>query len=709
MTRRVAVVGSGVSGLVAGWVLSRDPSTHVTLYEADDRLGGHADTHEVAVGGGRTVPIDTGFIVHNERTYPTLLRLFDELGVTTQESDMSMSVSDPRSLGGSGLEWAGALGTDGLFPDPANLRNPRYLRMLVEIPRFHRMAKRLLASPEGTAADEETLDSFLTRGRFTDFFRTYFMTPLVSAVWSTDPDHALAYPARYLFRFLEHHGMLTVFGSPTWRTVTGGSREYVDRVAKAFDEVLLSTPVSGVREVEDGVEVTAAGETTTYDAVVVATHSEQALAVLEGAPGGASALQREVLGAMHYEPNVAQLHTDTSLMPVARKAWASWNYQCRGGVGRAAGADSSVVVTYDLSRLMRVPAIPGDERRFLVTLNAEELVDPATVIATRHYAHPIYDPSSVAAQRRLPELSTDRLAFAGAYHGWGFHEDGALSGRTAAERVGGVWSTPDREEHPRPTTTPRLYETSIGHTRTAPLRNQFRYRSHTWLVDVDDLPRYSGAFGPLLRRLSQFRSADHVGDPRHSIRENIEAVLTDHGVEMPSRADGGRILMLAHARTLGYVFNPISVFWCHRADHSLAAVVVEVHNTYGGRHAYVVHPDERGNARVAKELYVSPFNDTSGEYAVSVPVPGDELSVTVTLHREDQPPFVATMRGTAAKADTRGVLRASLRHPLVPLLGAARIRVQGVMLWLRGLSVQPRPSGHETDLTHHRTTRRHDR
>jgi predicted NAD/FAD-binding protein len=293
-TRHVAVVGSGVSGLVAAWVLARD--SHVTLYEADDRLGGHADTHDVQVGG-RTVAVDTGFIVHNDRTYPTLLRLFAELGIATQESDMSMSVRDAET----GLEWAGALGASGLFPTRSNLRNPRYLRMLTEIPRFHRMAKKLLASSTGSATRTETLAQFLERGRFTDFFVTYFMTPLVSAVWSTDPDHALDYPARYLFQFLEHHGMLTVFGSPTWRTVTGGSREYVERVAKNLHEVRLSSPVSEIREHEHGVDVSDPSGTATYDAVVVATHPDQALAMLaEPTP-----LHREVLGAIRYQPNVA--------------------------------------------------------------------------------------------------------------------------------------------------------------------------------------------------------------------------------------------------------------------------------------------------------------------------------------------------------------------------------------------------------------------
>lgn len=674
-TRRVAVVGSGVSGLVAAWVLARD--SHVTLYEADDRLGGHADTHDVEVGG-RTVAVDTGFIVHNERTYPTLLRLFAELGITTQESDMSMSVRDAET----GLEWAGALGASGLFPTRSNLRNPRYLRMLTEIPRFHRMAKKLLASPEGSSSSitdgEETLEHFLERGRFTDFFITYFMTPLVSAVWSTDPDHALDYPARYLFQFLEHHGMLTVFGSPTWRTVTGGSREYVERVAKNLHEVRLSSPVSEVREHEHGVDVTDPAGTATYDAVVVATHPDQALAMLaEPTP-----LHREVLGAIHYQPNVAQLHTDERLLPRAAGARASWNYQRRD--------DGRVLVTYDMTRLQRLDLDRLDPReeppRFLVSLGAEDVVDPGTVIATMRYAHPVYSPASVDAQARLPQLDTSRVAFAGAYHGWGFHEDGALSGRRAAETLGGRWTPAN--DHPRLAPTPRIYATEIKHARVEPVRNVFSYRSHTWLVDVDDLPRYTGVLAPLLRRLASFQARDHVGDPERSLRENIDGFLAEHAIDL----QGGRIQMLAHPRTLGYVFNPISVFWCHRPDHELAAVVVEVHNTYGGRHAYLVRPDQHGRSSVDKELYVSPFNDTSGSYHVAVPLPGETVTVGVTLQREGRPPFTATLKGTARPATPRAVLSTSLRTPLAPLLGMVRIKYQGIKLWLRGLEVQPRPN-----------------
>ena len=263
--RTVAVVGSGVAGLVAAYVASRTAT--VTVYEADDRLGGHADTHDVVDPAGTRLGIDTGFIVHNRRTYPTLLRVFAELGVATQESEMSMSIRDDDS----DLEWAGALGRQGVFPTRGHLRRPAYLRLLTEIPRFHRRAKAVLAS-EG---DDQTLRDFLAEHGFTPYFVRHFMEPLVAAVWSCDPEVALEYPARYLFSFLSHHGMLSVFGSPTWRTVSGGSHRYVEKVAAALETsggtIRLGAKVTSLLETPSGVEVTDGnGEVTTYDAVVVA-------------------------------------------------------------------------------------------------------------------------------------------------------------------------------------------------------------------------------------------------------------------------------------------------------------------------------------------------------------------------------------------------------------------------------------------------------
>ncbi|WP_205876258.1 NAD(P)/FAD-dependent oxidoreductase [Mycobacterium camsae] len=418
--RSIAVIGSGVAGLTAAYLLSaRD---RVTLYEADTRLGGHAHTHLVDDGDGQETAVDTAFLVHNDRTYPTLCRLFAQLGIATQESDMSMSVR------ADDLEYAGALGVKGLFACRQSLR-PRYLLMLAEILRFHRAATRLLREEDD---DLETLDVFLRRHAFSSYFIEYFITPLVAAVWSCAGDDALRYPARYLFVFLDHHGMLSVFGSPTWRTVTGGSATYVQAIAARLDEVLTGTPVRSLRRAPDGVEVRAGdGPPRTFDAAVVAVHPDQALLLLDEP----TRWERAVLGAIPYSTNRAQLHTDESVLPRHRRARASWNYLVTPG-------HEQVVVSYDISRLMRL----NGRRRFLVTLGGHDWVEPSSVLAEMTYSHPLYTPESVAAQRLLPTLDDDRVVFAGAYHGWGFHEDGAASGVRAAQQLGADWpAVPGRE------------------------------------------------------------------------------------------------------------------------------------------------------------------------------------------------------------------------------------------------------------------------
>jgi uncharacterized protein len=416
--RSVAVIGSGVSGLVAAYALSaRD---RVTLFEADTRIGGHAHTHYVDRGDGYIVGVDSAFLVHNDRTYPTLCRLFDDLGIATQETDMSMSVRDDAS----GLEYAGARGIGGLFPSWSTLTRPRYLLMLAEIKRFHAAATRLLQ----TDTDNDTLGAFVDRHGFSRYFVDHFMTPLVAAVWSCPPGDALRYPARYLFVFLEHHGMLSVFGSPRWRTVVGGSASYVEAILNRIDEVRAGVPVTSVRRVVEGVAVTA-GATRLFDAAVIATHPDQALLML----AEPTAAERAVLGAIPYCANHAQLHTDESVLPRRPRARASWNYLVTPN-------DDSVLVTYDVTRLMRLDG----PRRFLVTLGGRDHVDPSTVLAAMTYSHPMYTPESVAAQQLLPTLDDDRIAFAGAYHGWGFHEDGAASGLRAARRLGAQWPTAAR-------------------------------------------------------------------------------------------------------------------------------------------------------------------------------------------------------------------------------------------------------------------------
>jgi predicted NAD/FAD-binding protein len=423
----IAVIGSGVAGLTAAYVLSA--RNGVTLYEADTRLGGHAHTHLLDRGDGTVVGVDSAFLVHNDRTYPTLCRLFSELGIATHDTDMSMSVRDDAI----GLEFAGARGLGGLFPSPATLARPRYLRMLFEVKRFHRVATQLLEDESDDAArDLEALGAFVARHRFSNYFVEHFMTPLVAAVWSCAPGEAMRYPARYLFVFLQHHGMLSVFGSPTWRTVVGGSATYVDAVATHLQELAAGVPVRSVERLPDGVLIKAGDAAPRlFDAAVIATHPDQALQML----AKPTQAERAVLGAIPYSTNHAQLHTDASVLPRRKRAQASWNYL-------STPETDNVVVTYDITRLMGL----GEQHRYLVTLGGRDRIDPASVIAEMTYAHPLYTPESVAAQRLLPTLDDDRVVFAGAYHGWGFHEDGAASGLRAAERLGAHWSAPSERE-----------------------------------------------------------------------------------------------------------------------------------------------------------------------------------------------------------------------------------------------------------------------
>ena len=673
------MIGSGVAGLTAAHVAGRQAD--VTLYEADDRFGGHADTHLVDEGG-RTLAIDTGFIVHNRRTYPTLLRLFAELGVADAgvgDVDVDQRRGHRARVGRRArparrLPVAAPPRRPGVPADadrgPA-LPPPRAgaARVRGGLDRLDRRGGSTDGggSTHGGAStdggDDQTLREFLRAGGFTPYFERHFMEPLVAAVWSCDPAVALDYPARYLFSFLEHHGMLQVFGSPTWRTVTGGSHEYVRRVVAGVADPRPGTKVTSVVETPDGVEVTDGnGATEVYDGVVVATHPGQALALLaEPTP-----LQREVLAALPYSANTALLHTDTSLLPRNRNTWASWNF--RRPVRARAG---EVTVTYDLTRLQRLRT----DTHYLVTLGGEHLVDPATVIARREYEHPLYTPASVAAQAQLPEISTDRVAFAGAYHGWGFHEDGARSGLAAVERLGFGWDDDPARPAPRVEAETGVYETTIRHTRRTPFRRSFTHRSHTWLVDLDDLPDRGV--------LARFEARDHLGDPGRSIRDNVVAFLARHDIDL----DGGRVLMAANARAFGYCFNPISVFWCHDRSGDLAAAVVEVHNTYGDRHAYLVHPDAQGRAEVDKAMYVSPFHGTDGRYELAVPVPGDRLDVAVTLHASTGT-FSASLSGRRTTAGAWRAAPAALR-------GSLLIRAHGIWLWARRLPVRPRTAHHQ--------------
>ncbi|MFF5225123.1 NAD(P)/FAD-dependent oxidoreductase [Dactylosporangium sp. NPDC000521] len=419
--RRIAVVGAGVSGLTAAYLLQR--VADVTLYEADDRLGGHAHTHDVVTADG-TLPVDSGFIVHNEHTYPLLGRLFAELGVATQPAAMSMSVR----CGGCGLEYAGSRGPLGLTPPRGHRLDGRYLSMLAQVPVFYRRARRLLADTTRTGAPEPTLGEFLAGTRHTRFFTEHFVAPLVSAVWSCGPQAAADYPARYLFAFLANHTMLQVRRSPGWRTVTGGSRTYVRAVAAKLGAVRAGVAVRAVHRHTDGVTVRdAADDTRDFDGVVMATHADQALRVLDRP----RMRERVLLGEFSYATNEAVLHTDGSVLPVRAALRAGWNYTqpaCRPETG-------GVRISYSMNLLQSLPTTTP----VVVTLNGGDTVAPDRVVARMRYRHPIYTRRAVEAQRHLPDLNRGVVAFAGAYHGWGFHEDGCRAGAAAAAHWGARW------------------------------------------------------------------------------------------------------------------------------------------------------------------------------------------------------------------------------------------------------------------------------
>lgn len=417
----MAVIGAGIAGLTAAHLLAQ---THeVTLFEADDRLGGHAHTHEVSDSSG-LIAVDSGFIVHNRRNYPNLIRLFDELAVPTQETEMSMSVTC-RSCG---LSYSGGRGLSGIAADPSRLFDRRYLRMLRTIPQFHRAARALLEDDRG----DPTWDEFLTAGKYDQYFIDHFATPLVACVWSSADEDALEYPARHLFEFLENHGMLGVKGSPRWRTVVGGSRVYVDAIARRLRErgaeVRTGSAVQSIERDADGVTVNVGGRGERFDGAVLAVHADQALALLSDA----DAQERSDLSAIGYSQNTVVLHDDDGFLPRARGAKSSWNHHVDCG-SRAASAP--VQVDYWMNRLMRLEA----RRELIVSLNPGRPIEQRHVIAEMQYAHPIFTRAAVAAAQRLRESGGPRLAFAGAHLGWGFHEDGCRSGVAAAAKFGAGW------------------------------------------------------------------------------------------------------------------------------------------------------------------------------------------------------------------------------------------------------------------------------
>ncbi len=402
---KLAIVGSGVSGLTAAYLLRE--LHEVTIFEADSRFGGHAHTH--LVDGQR---IDSGFIVHNQRTYPNLLRIFKELNIATQITEMTMSID----CDGCGLQYVGGRGAKGILAKPIKLLDPRFIKLLIDVPRFYRQAKALLETDLNSTI---TWGDFLTINNFGEYFKKHYAIPVVSCVWSSGDGDSLKYPARHLFEFLNHHGMLELGNSPIWKTVVGGSNTYVEAILNLINDKRQER-VSTIQRFDDHVEVN--GER--FDYVIIATHANSALEILSDA----TVEEKAKLADFGYSSNQTILHKNSALLPEPNKARASWNYKMN-----CKDTQNKVVVSYWMNLLMRLKGNVD----YVVTLNSD--IDQSKRIATMQYEHPVFTVEALQAAKYIRSAGGPRLAFAGAHLGWGFHEDGARSGVEAARKFGATW------------------------------------------------------------------------------------------------------------------------------------------------------------------------------------------------------------------------------------------------------------------------------
>jgi len=414
---KLAIVGSGISGLAVAHTLKEHAD--ITVFEAGDYFGGHTHTVDITLPtpkGPVTHGVDTGFLVFNERTYPNLINLFAELQVETAPSDMSFSVKVPGALNGKTLEWSGT-DLNSVFAQRGNLVNPRFWRMLADVMRFNALCTRI-AKEQREKELQQPLSDFLRTHKFSEPFRDWYFLPMLGCIWSCPTDQMLQFPMATMIRFCHNHGLIQVTNRPQWFSVVGGARHYVEKILAGVHDKRLNTPVRLIERDAQGVRIITDGHAERFDQVVIATHTDQALGMLREASGE----ERSLLGAIRYQDNRAVLHTDASVLPANPKTWAAWNYE------RAVSSEresSRVCLHYLLNRLQRIPF----EQPVVVSLNPLQAIDPATIVGEYDYAHPVFDLGAIEAQKRLPLLQGQQHTwYAGAWAGYGFHEDGLKSG-----------------------------------------------------------------------------------------------------------------------------------------------------------------------------------------------------------------------------------------------------------------------------------------
>jgi predicted NAD/FAD-binding protein/DUF1365 family protein len=689
----IAVVGSGIAGLTCAHVLG--PHHDVVLYEASPRLGGHADTVDVDDPEAGRLAVDTGFIVHNDRNYPNLVALFEELGIATVDTEMSFGVTDrDPSSPTHGFTYR-ATNPNTIFADRRNLVRPATWRMLRDIARFYREARAFLDDGD----DRTSLAEFLDQHEFSRELVELHLLPMGASVWSADPSRFADFPARALFRFLDNHGLLSVGNRPQWRTIPGGSRVYVEAIAARFPgEIRTSSPVTAVRRLPGrrGVEVTSLGHRERYDRVILATHSDQALRmIVEPTP-----VEQKVLGAIAYQPNRATLHTDTALLPPQRRAWSAWNYE------RRSRDQHSATLTYDMTTLQHLPGA----QRHLVSLNSDDHIDPAAVLRSVEYAHPVFDGDAIDAQRRFEEIDgVDRIHYCGAWWGYGFHEDGMVSGLRVCHRIGVDWphSTlhPSRRTRPDSTLTPdgpAVCDGTVFHRRAHPARHEFRYGvSYVWL-DPDDPAGLTGAHPLWSHRRpapARFRRRDYgmqqTGSLTEAVRDTLAPVL--------GRRPVGPIRMLTQVRRWGWLFNPITVYvaWDDPDDDPVGAVLEVTNTPWKERRHYPVPLARAGEwlvADTAKELHVSPFLDEDHHYSIRLRGTTGRLHLRIDVvpTGADRPILETGISVGRADADRPALRRALFRRFVSTHRVSLGIHWQALRLWLRRVPFVAHPSKRAT-------------
>jgi predicted NAD/FAD-binding protein len=414
---KLAILGSGISGLAVAHTLQNHAD--ITVFEAGDYFGGHTHTVDITLPtpqGPVTHGVDTGFLVFNERTYPNLINLFAELQVETAPSDMSFSVKVPGAMSGKTLEWSGT-DLNSVFAQRSNLVSPRFWRMLADVVRFNALCTRI-ANAQREQDLQQPLVEFLRTHKFSESFRDWYFLPMLGCIWSCPTDQMLQFPVATMIRFCHNHGLIQVTNRPQWFSVVGGARHYVEKILAGVHDKRLNTPVRLIERDAQGVRIITDGHAERFDEVVIATHTDQALGLLREPSGE----ERKVLGDIRYQDNRAVLHTDASVLPANPKAWAAWNYERAVSTERES---SRVCLHYLLNLLQRIPF----SQPVVVSLNPLQSIDPATIVGEYDYAHPVFDLKAIDAQKRVPLLQGQHHTwYAGAWTGYGFHEDGLKSG-----------------------------------------------------------------------------------------------------------------------------------------------------------------------------------------------------------------------------------------------------------------------------------------